>query len=75
MANHPTRNLKSYVSTITTDSAGNLVFSPVTEYPRAKAFAAAKKLAGRNAQFTANYGPDSCAYVGEEVTAVIVHAR
>lgn len=71
MTTHPSRNRKATVTAITQDEAGNLVFGRPSEYPRAKAYAAAKKLAGRGAQFTANYGPNSCAYVGREVTAVV----
>lgn len=70
MTNHPNRSKRLHTVTVIRD--GNLGGDVIgRDLSRQKAFDAAKKAAGRGAQFSASYGPTSCAYIGREVTAVI----
>lgn len=61
------------VSTVT-EINGKIATAKVGDFATvSKAYAAAKKAAGKGAAFSAHYGPTSAAYVGSTVTAVIAH--
>lgn len=63
------------VSTVASDADGNLVFGEPRVFANYEAASRAAKKLARDADDCVRYGPESVAFVGADVTAVISWGR